>query len=81
MSETEKEVLMNRIDAALEDVRPHLAVDGGNIRLVDVREDMTVQVEWLGSCSACSMTEMTMRAGVEVAIRNKVPEVKEVVAV
>ena len=81
MSTTEKEVLLERIDTALEAVRPHLAVDGGNVKVVDVLDDMTVQVQWLGSCSACSMSEMTMKAGVEVAIRNRVPEVGDIVAV
>ena len=81
MSTVQKSTLIDRIDAALEDVRPHLAVDGGNVKVVDVLDDMTVQVQWLGSCSACSMSEMTMKAGVEVAIRSKVPEVGEIVAV
>ena len=46
----EKEKLMKRVDAALDDVRPHLAVDGGNVELVDVTEDNIVKIKWLGAC-------------------------------
>lgn len=77
----EKAQLLERIDAALNDVRPHLAVDGGNVELVDVTEDNIVQIKWLGACDGCSMSVMTMRAGIEHAIRSKLPEIMGVVAV
>ena len=76
-----KSVLLDRIDKALDDVRPHLAVDGGNVELVDVTEDMKAQIKWLGNCQNCSMSAMTLRAGLEQAIRGKVPEVIGVEAV
>ena len=75
-----KEALLKRIDAALEDIRPHLAVDGGNIELVDVTEDMQVQIKWQGNCDGCSMSAFTMRAGVEQSVRTKIPEIMSVVA-
>ena len=81
MSIQEKTQLLERIDNALNDVRPHLAVDGGNIEVVDLTEEMVVQVKWLGNCVNCSMSTMTMRAGVEEAIRNRVPSVTRVEAV
>lgn len=77
----EKSLLLERIDAALNDVRPHLAVDGGNVELVDVTEDNIVQIKWLGACDGCSMSFITMRAGIEHAIRSKLPEIMGVVAV
>ncbi len=77
----EKEKLMKRVDAALDDVRPHLAVDGGNVELVDVTEDNIVKIKWLGACDGCSMSFMTMRAGIEQSIRSKLPEIMGVVAV
>ena len=80
MSSVEKDSLLSRIDAALDDVRPHLAVDGGNVELVDVTDDLTVQIKWMGACINCSMSAMTMRAGIEHAIKSKVPEVTGVVA-
>ncbi len=77
----EKEELLIRIDKALDDVRPHLAVDGGNVELVDVTEDMVVQIKWMGNCESCNMSAMTMRAGIEQSIRSKIPNIKSVEAV
>ncbi len=81
MSLTAKQTLLDRIDAALDDVRPHLAVDGGNVEVVDVTEDNIVKIKWLGACEGCSMTSMTMRAGIEQAIIGKIPEITSVVAI
>ncbi|MEM9931614.1 MAG: NifU family protein [Bacteroidota bacterium] len=81
MSETSKTQLITQIDAALDEVRPHLAVDGGNIEVVDVTDDMVVQVKWLGSCESCSMSAMTMRAGVEQAVKGKLPQIQAIKAV
>jgi Fe-S cluster biogenesis protein NfuA len=77
----EKEHLLVRINKALDDVRPFLAVDGGNVEVVDVTEDWIVKVKWLGNCQACSMSAMTMKAGIEQAIKNKIPEVQSVIAI
>lgn len=81
MTAEAKSDLFSKIDSALDDVRPHLAVDGGNVELVDVTDDMRVQIKWLGNCQNCSMSAMTLRAGLEQAIRGKVPEVTAVEAV
>ena len=81
MSAPEKEALWARVDAALDDVRPHLKVDGGNVELVDITEDMEVKIRWLGNCESCSMSAMTMRAGVEQSIKSKVPNIKSVEAI
>lgn len=76
-----KQELLERIDRALDDVRPHLAVDGGNVEVVDVTEDMVAQIKWLGNCQNCSMSAMTLRAGLEQAVRSKLPEIVSVEAV
>ena len=81
MSGSEKKKLIERVDAALEDVRPHLAVDGGNIEVIDITDNHVVRIKWLGTCKDCSMSTMTMRAGVEQAIKGKIPEVAGVEAV
>lgn len=80
MSVTEKSELIERVDAALESVRPHLKVDGGNVEVVGVTEDMVVQIKWMGNCENCNMSTMTLRAGIEEAVRSKIPEIKGVVA-
>jgi Fe-S cluster biogenesis protein NfuA len=74
-------VLRQKVEEALDEVRPHLAVDGGNVELVDITDDMIIKVKWLGTCENCSMSTMTMKAGVENAIRNKIPEVAGVIAI
>lgn len=81
MSVSEKEALIQRVDEALDDVRPHLAVDGGNVEVIDVTEDKIVKVRWLGNCEACNMSAMTMKAGIEQAVKGRIPEIAGVVAV
>lgn len=81
MTTEEKNTLLKDIDNALNDVRPHLAVDGGDVELVDVSEDKIVKIKWLGACEGCNMSVMTMRAGIEQAIKSKIPDIAGVVAV
>lgn len=81
MQSSDRQQLFQRIDSALDDVRPHLAVDGGDVELVEVTDDKLVKIKWLGNCESCNMSVMTMRAGIEQAIRLKVPEIAGVVAV
>ena len=81
MSKSEHQALVARVDEALETIRPHLQVDGGNIEVVEVTEDMTVKVKWLGNCEFCSMSAMTMKAGVEQTLKAKVPEIQSIEAV
>ena len=65
----------------MDDIRPHLAVDGGNVEVVDVTDDLKVQIKWLGNCEGCAMSTMTMRAGIEQSLRMNVPEVTSVEAI
>ncbi len=81
MSLSEKKVWIDRVDAALEDIRPHLQVDGGNVEVVDISEDMKVQIRLLGNCESCSMSEMTVKAGIAQTIKGKIPEIMTVEAV
>ena len=81
MPNKEKQGLLERVDEALNSVRPHLAVDGGNVEVVEVTEDKVVRIKWLGTCENCSMTLMTMKAGIEQAIMGRIPEIIGVEAV
>lgn len=81
MSKAEHQALVERVDEALEEIRPHLLVDGGNIEVVDITEDMTVRIKWLGNCEFCSMSAMTMKAGVEQTLKAKIPEIQAIEAV
>ena len=73
--------LIERIEKALESIRDYLEVDGGDVKLVEVTKDMVAKVELLGNCSSCSISETTMKAGIEETIKQAVPEIKAVVAI
>lgn len=73
--------LFERVNQSLLSIRPYLEADGGGISLVEVTKDLTALVELHGACSNCSMSTMTMKAGVEEAIRSAVPQIRAVVAV
>ncbi len=73
------EALSERVEKALEKIRPYLVADGGDISVVDITEDMVLRVEMKGACNGCPFSMQTLKAGVEMAVRNEVPEIKEVV--
>lgn len=77
---TDKKII-DKIEKALTKIRPFLNEDGGDISLVEVTQDMVVKVELTGACSSCNVSMMTLKNGVEVAVKNAVPEVKEVIDV
>lgn len=81
MSKVSKAELEQRALAALEQIRPFLEEDGGDIALKEITDDFVVKVELLGTCTNCSMNTMTFKAGVKDAILNAVPEIKDVEAV
>ena len=81
MIATEKEELLQRVEDALSTVRPHLNVDGGDVEVVDITDDLHVKIRWMGMCESCSMSGMTLRAGIAEAIRGKIPEIAGVEAV
>jgi Fe-S cluster biogenesis protein NfuA len=70
-----------KIEEALNSVRPFLKMDGGDVELINIDDDNIVTLKLLGACSGCSMSHMTMRAGIEEAIKKVLPEVKSVIAV
>jgi Fe-S cluster biogenesis protein NfuA len=72
--------MKEKIEAALNKVRPALMADGGNVELVDV-QDGVVKVRLIGACGGCPMSQMTLKMGIERHLKKEVPEVKEVVAV
>jgi Fe-S cluster biogenesis protein NfuA len=72
--------MREEIAQALEEVRPHLQVDGGDVELVDI-EDGIVKVRLTGACAGCPMSQMTLKWGVENYLKKKVPSVKSVEAV
>lgn len=72
------EALIKRVDKALDAIRPYLETDGGDVKVVEISDDLVVKVQLLGACDGCSMSAMTMKSGIEEAIRKSVPEIKSV---
>lgn len=73
--------LREQIEIALDTIRPYLEADGGNVRIVELTEDKVLKIEMLGSCGSCPMSAMTLKAGVEEAIKKAIPEIIRVEAV
>ena len=71
----------DKVAEVIETIRPMLQNDGGDIELVGIDEDKTVRVRLQGACSGCPGAQMTLKMGVERLLQQKVPEVKEVIAV
>jgi Fe-S cluster biogenesis protein NfuA len=74
-------ISIESVEKAIDNIRPYLMADGGNIKVLEITEDQVVKVEMLGSCGDCRMSSMTLKAGVEDAIRQAFPEIKRVEAV
>lgn len=72
--------MRDKIEAALNKIRPSLVADGGNVELVDVN-DGVVKVKLTGACAGCPMSTMTLKMGIERVLKQDIPEIKEVVSV
>ena len=72
--------MKEKVEAVIAQIRPMLQQDGGNIELLDV-VDGIVKVKLTGACGSCPMSQMTLKMGVEKAIKQEVPEIKEVIAI
>ena len=72
--------MREKVEAALDLIRPTLQADGGNVELVGIDGDV-VRVKLVGACGYCPMSTMTLKVGIERALKEQVPEVKEVIAV
>jgi Fe-S cluster biogenesis protein NfuA len=69
-----------RIEAALDQIRPYLQADGGDVKVLEVTPEMVLKLEMVGACGTCPMSPMTLKAGVEQSILKAVPEIKAVEA-
>ncbi len=72
--------LIDQVETALDSIRPYLVADGGNVKILDI-ENNIVKLELLGACGTCPMSTMTLKAGVEEAIKRAVPQIEGVEAV
>ena len=74
-------LMREKVEIALNSMRPFLQADGGDVELIDITEDMEVQLRLTGNCSSCNISHITMKAGIENGIKNAIPEVTRVIAV
>jgi len=81
MADTANNNLESKILSAIDSIRPYLQTDGGDISFVGLTDENVVKVKLLGACNTCPMSIQTLKLGVERAIQNLAPEVKEVIAV
>lgn len=65
----------NRINAVLDRIRPFLQIDGGDVRLVKINDSGIIELKLLGACNTCPLRPMTLRAGIERALMNEIPEI------
>ena len=77
----DKTLLADKINQTLEQLRPHLNADGGDMVLVEITDEGVARVQLLGACRDCSMNTMTIKAGLEEAVRKVAPEIRRVEAV
>ena len=73
--------IRSRVEETLNQLRPYLEADNGNVELLEITDDMKVKLQLLGACSTCSMSMMTLKAGIEQSILKAVPEIKEVISI
>ena len=78
---TDNADIMDRVEYALNTIRPFLHKDGGDIEVVELTDDMLLKVRLLGNCETCPMSFSTMKAGVEESVKKEVPSITAVIAV
>ena len=74
----EKELLEKRVKNILEQIRPYLQADGGDVNFVELTDDMVVMVELTGACGSCPYSTMTLKNGIESVMKKSIPEIKAV---
>ncbi|MCB9188285.1 MAG: NifU family protein [Flavobacteriales bacterium] len=74
-------MLEEKVNAAIEQLRPYLHSDGGDMELVEITNDNIVRVKLIGACKTCTMSAMTLKAGLEEALKISAPQIKKVEAV
>lgn len=78
----QEEIVINplneKIEEALNKIRPYLEADGGNVQVIELTEDLVLRVKFMGACSSCSMSAMTFKGGIEDTIRREVSEIVKV---
>ena len=78
---SDQENLLAKVEAALDTIRPYLIADAGNVSILEITEDKVLKLKLMGSCESCPMSIMTLKAGIEQAVKKAVPEITAVEAI
>lgn len=70
-----------KLESVLDKIRPAIQSDGGDVELINIREDNVVEVRLKGACNGCPMATLTLKAGIERIVKEEIPEVVEVISV
>lgn len=81
MATDKKSELIKKVEQSLDTLRPYLNKDGGDVEVIDITDDGVVQVKLMGACESCPQSFMTMKAGIEEAVKKAVPQIESVVSV
>ena len=73
--------MREKVESALNSIRPNLQADGGDVELIDVSEDGVVKLKLTGACGTCPFAQMTLKLGIEEVLKEQIPEIKEIVAI
>lgn len=73
--------MREKVKAVLDEIRPGLQMDGGDCELIDVTDEGVVTLRLVGACAGCPMSQMTLKMGIEATLKERVPEVREVLAI
>ncbi len=73
--------IRSRVEVVLEGLKPWLQADGGDVEFVDITDDGIVKVRLMGACGGCPMRDMTLKSGIGRALKERIPEVKDVISV
>jgi len=73
--------MKEKVEQALNKIRPMLMADGGNVDLVEVTDDGIVKLKLTGTCGCCPMSQMTLKNGIEKILKQEVPQIKEIIAI
>ncbi|MBX2940940.1 MAG: NifU family protein [Cyclobacteriaceae bacterium] len=77
-TKTKKDDLNGRVEAALDNIRPYLIMDGGDVRVLEITKEKKLILEFMGNCGTCPMSTMTFKAGIEEAVKKSVPEISHI---
>lgn len=81
VEEVNKTLLLKKVEQSLNNVRPYLNADGGDIEVVELTDEMTLRVKLMGACESCSLSYMTMKSGVEQNIKKDIPQIRKIEAI